>query len=438
MRSRIPKVLQPVAGQSMLRRVVETARALEPDAIHVVHGHQGEQVRAALPDADLGWIHQAERLGTGHAVAQALPAIPDTHQVLVLCGDVPLVRPETLQGLVDAAGTAVSLLTVTVPDPAGYGRVLRDADQGIRGIVEEKDATPEQRTIREVNTGLVCLPAGALRDWLATLDTGNAQGEYYLTDCIGLAAAAGVPVAPVVCRDPDEVQGVNDRCQLAVVERACQRRQAVSLMRDQGVTLSDPGRFDLRGTLTAGADCTIDVDVLIEGAVTLDDNVRIGPFTRLRDCHVGAGTEVLAHCDLEGARIGAACRIGPFARLRTGTQLDGRARVGNFVEVKAARVGAGSKINHLSYIGDARVGADVNVGAGTITCNYDGARKHVTQIDDGAFIGSNTALVAPVHVGAGATVGAGTALRGNVPAASLAVDRADHRQIADWPGPHDR
>jgi bifunctional UDP-N-acetylglucosamine pyrophosphorylase/glucosamine-1-phosphate N-acetyltransferase len=438
MRSQIPKVLQPVAGQAMLRRVVETARALEPAAIHIVHGHQGERVRAALPDDDLDWVHQAERLGTGHAVARALPAIPDTHQVLVLCGDVPLVRPETLQAVVDAAGTAASLLTVTVPDPAGYGRVLRGQDHGIQGIVEEKDATPEQRAIREVNTGLVCLPAGPLRGWLAALDTGNAQGEYYLTDCIGLAAAAGVPVTPVVCADPDEVQGVNDRCQLARVERACQQRQALSLMRDQGVTLTDPARFDLRGTLTVGEDCSIDADVVIEGEVTLGENVRIGPFTRLKDCQVGAGTQVLAHCDLEGARIGRDCRIGPFARLRPGTQLDGRARVGNFVEVKAAQVGSGSKINHLSYVGDAQLGADVNVGAGTITCNYDGARKHVTRIDDGAFIGSNTALVAPVHVGAGATVGAGTALRRNVPAAGLAVDRADHRQIADWSGARDR
>ncbi|RZU99541.1 bifunctional UDP-N-acetylglucosamine diphosphorylase/glucosamine-1-phosphate N-acetyltransferase GlmU [Spiribacter vilamensis] len=432
MRSRRPKVLQPVAGRPMLDHVLETARQLQPRSIHVIHGHGGEAVQAAFPDPDLHWVYQAQRLGTGHAVQQALPHIPDTHQVLVLCADVPLTRPQTLQALVAEAGSGVSLLTVVLDDPTGYGRILRDADGTVSGIVEQKDATAEQQRLSEVNTGVLCLPAGPLRRWLDTLDTGNAQGEYYLTDCIAMAHDEGRAVQPIACADPREVQGVNDREQLATVERACQQRQARTLMRDHGLGLADPARFDLRGTLTVGEDCFIDVDAIIEGEVTLGDGVRIGPFTRLQDCSVASGTEVLAHCDIEAAEIGSDCRIGPFARLRPGTILAASARVGNFVEVKQARIGAGSKINHLSYVGDARIGADVNVGAGTITCNYDGRDKHVTQVDDGVFIGSNSALVAPVHIASGATIGAGTILRDDVAADSLAVDRGHVRQIAGW------
>ena len=432
MRSRTPKVLHPVAGQPMLGRVLEAARALDPAAIHVIHGHGADAVRAAFPDADLHWVHQAERLGTGHAVKQALPRIPNDHQVLVLCADVPLIRPATLQALVAAAAGGVSVLTVRLDPPGGYGRILRDAHGQVHGIVEEKDASAEQRAIAEINTGLLCLPAGALRGWLETLDTGNAQGEYYLTDCIGLAHAEHCPIAPVVCTDPDEVQGVNDRRQLAVVERACQRRQADALMRDQGLGLADPARFDLRGTLSVGRDCFIDVDVVIEGHVTLGDAVRIGPYTRLRDCVIGTGSKVDAHCDLASARLDEDCRVGPYARLRPGTMLEAAARVGNFVEVKQSRVGAGSKINHLAYIGDAGIGADVNVGAGTITCNYDGRAKHGTQIGDGVFIGSNTALVAPITIGTGATLGAGSTLRNDVAADSLAVEQGERRDIRGW------
>jgi len=432
MRSHTPKVLHPVAGRPMLGHVLDAARALQPAAIHVIHGHGAEAVRAAFPDADLHWVHQAERLGTGHAVKQALPQIPDDHQVLVLCADVPLIRPGTLRALVAAAPQGVSVLTVNVADPAGYGRILRDGGDQVHGIVEEKDATAAQRAIREINTGLLCLPAGPLRGWLETLDTGNAQGEYYLTDCIGLAHADNRRIAPVLCTDPDEVQGVNDRRQLAGVERACQRRQAEALMRDQGLGLADPARFDLRGTLTVGRDCFIDVDVVIEGHVTLGDEVRVGPFTRLQDCVIGTGSEVLGHCDLASASLAADCRVGPYARLRPGTELGTAARVGNFVEVKQARVGAGTKINHLSYIGDARIGDGVNVGAGTITCNYDGRAKHVTEIGDGVFIGSNTALVAPLHVGAGATLGAGSTLRDDVAADSLVVERGERRDIPGW------
>ncbi|AGY92815.1 hypothetical protein SPICUR_09480 [Spiribacter curvatus] len=432
MRSHTPKVLQTVAGRSMLGHVLDAARPLNPQSIHVIHGHGGEAVRAAFPDPDLHWVHQAQRLGTGHAVQQALPHIPDAHQVLVLCADVPLTRPQTLQALVAEAQPGVSLLTVVLDDPRGYGRILRDGAGLVSGIVEQKDATPEQQRIGEINTGLLCLPAGPLRRWLERLHTGNAQGEYYLTDCIAMAHDEGWSVRPVTCSDPREVQGVNDREQLAAVERACQQRQAQALMRDQGLGLSDPARFDLRGTLTVGHDCSIDVDAIIEGEVSLGDDVRIGPFTRLQDCTLGSGTEVLAHCDIESAAIGRDCRIGPFARLRPGTTLATGARVGNFVEVKQARIGAGSKINHLSYVGDARVGAHVNVGAGTITCNYDGRDKHVTQVDDGVFIGSNTALVAPLHIAAGATIGAGTTLRDDVAADSLAVDRGQVRQIPGW------
>ena len=432
MRSRTPKVLQPVASRPMLGHVLDAARELEPHAIHVVHGHGGEAVRAAFPDADLNWVHQAQRLGTGHAVQQALPHIPDNHQVLVLYADVPLTRSQTLRALVAEARSGVSLLTVVLDDPTGYGRILREASGTVSGIVEQKDATPEQQRIAETNTGLLCLPAAPLRRWLETLDTGNAQGEYYLTDCIAMAYDEGWSVHPVACPDPREVQGVNDREQLAMVERTCQQRQARRLMRDQGLGLADPARFDLRGTLTVGRDCFVDVDVIIEGEVVLGDDVRVGPFTRLRDCTVAEGTEILAHCDIEATTIGSDCRVGPFARLRPGTALAASARVGNFVEVKQARVGPGSKINHLSYIGDARIGAGVNVGAGTITCNYDGRDKHVTQVDDGVFIGSNSALVAPVHIGSNATIGAGTTLRDDVAADSLAVNRGEVRRIAGW------
>ena len=432
MRSDTPKVLHSVAGRAMLGHVLDAAFALQPTAVHVIYGHGGDRVRAAFGEAPVHWVHQTERLGTGHAVAQALPAIPDHHQVLVLCGDVPLIRTQTLTRLLSAAGEEVSLLSVNLSNPTGYGRLLRDASGGVAGIVEEKDASAEQRRIREVNTGVMSLPAGPLRHWLADLDTGNAQGEYYLTDCIARARRDGYTVHPVACDDPWEVQGVNDRAQLAAVERACQRRQAETLMREQGLALADPGRFDLRGTLQVGCDCHIDVDVIVEGEVVLGDGVRIGPFTRLRDCHLGDGTEVLGHCDLETAIIGPDCRVGPFARLRPGTRLEARARVGNFVETKQAAVGPDSKINHLAYIGDACLGANVNVGAGTITCNYDGREKHRTDIGDGVFIGSNSALVAPVTIGAGATIGAGTVVRDDVTAETLAVAEGRNRQIPGW------
>ncbi|MEX0431487.1 bifunctional UDP-N-acetylglucosamine diphosphorylase/glucosamine-1-phosphate N-acetyltransferase GlmU [Spiribacter insolitus] len=432
MRSTRPKVLQTVAGRPMLAHVLDAASALKPEAIHVVYGHGGDAVQAAFANRSLAWALQSEQLGTGHAVAQALPAIPDDHQILVLCADVPLIRPATLEALVSEASGALSLLTVALPDPTGYGRVLRGEGGAVDAIIEEKDATPAQRAVTEVNTGVMCLPAQPLRRWLGALDAGNAQGEYYLTDCIAMARRDGWPVHPLACTDPWEVQGVNDRAQLAAVERAAQHRQAVALMRDQGLGLADPARFDLRGELTVGRDCSIDASVIIEGTVTLGDDVHIGPFTRLCDCHIQPGTRVLAHCDIEGSEIGHGCRIGPFARLRPGTSLADRVRVGNFVETKQAHVGLDSKINHLSYIGDTQLGAEVNVGAGTITCNYDGREKHVTRIGDRVFIGSNTALVAPLTVGEGVTIGAGTTVREDIPADTLTVETGHLRQIPGW------
>lgn len=436
MRSKIPKVLHAVAGTSMLGHVLAAAKALCPQAIHVVYGHAGDTVQTAFPDEALSWAHQAEQLGTGHAVAQAIPAIPDDHQVLVLCADVPLIRPQTLHDLITAAADGVSLLTVDLSDPTGYGRILRDASGQVAGIVEEKDATLEQRRITEVNTGILCLPAAPLRRWLDGLDAANAQGEYYLTDCIAMARADGVSVSPLACVDRWEVQGVNDRLQLAAVERACQQRQAEALMREQGLALADPARFDLRGELTVGADCFIDANVIIEGRVVLGDGVQIGPFSRLRDCQIAEGSRILGHCEIEDAQIGERCQVGPFARLRPGTTLAEDAKIGNFVETKKTQVGRGSKINHLSYIGDTRMGANVNVGAGTITCNYDGRHKHQTELGDDVFVGSNTALVAPIVIGQGVTIGAGTTLREDVAAETLAVDATRPRQIKDWRAKH--
>ena len=432
MRSSRPKVLQPLAGRPLLGHVLDAARALGPAGIHVVYGHGGDAVRAAFSDAPVDWVLQAEQLGTGHALAQALPAIPDDHRVLVLCADVPLLRPATLQALVASADDAVALLTVTLRDPSGYGRVLRADDDTVAAIVEEKDASAEQRRICEVNTGVMCLPAGPLRGWLAALDASNAQAEYYLTDCIGRAGREGWAVQAQRCGDPLEVLGVNDRVQLAAAERAWQQRAAERLMREQGLGLADPARFDLRGELAVGTDCFIDADVIIEGRVSLGDDVRIGPFSRLCDCHIASGTRVLGHCDIDRSEIGADCRIGPFARLRPGTTLASRARIGNFVETKQSRVGRDSKINHLAYIGDSEVGAEVNIGAGTITCNYDGRAKHVTRIGDRVFVGSNTALVAPLTLGAGATIGAGSTLRDDVPADTLSVEAGTLHQKPGW------
>lgn len=435
MRSALPKVLQPLGDRPLLAHVVETALRLEPDRIHVVYGHGAEQVHSALGYLNVDWVHQAEQLGTGHAVAQAIGDVPDDARVLVLYGDVPLIRPETLENLIAAAGDdALALLTVMLDDPADYGRVLRDDRNRVVGIVEYKDAGRDERYIREVNTGLLCAPARALRDWLARLDNDNVQGEYYLTDIVALAAADGARVVAGQAGSAEEVQGINDKIELAAAERILQRRRARELMA-AGLTLRDPDRFDLRGSLSAGADCVIDVNAVIEGEVVLGDDVHVGPNCVLRHCRIGDGSRIHAHTVIEHARVGARCQIGPFARLRPATELDERVKIGNFVETKKIKVGSGTKINHLSYVGDAELGSDVNIGAGVITCNYDGAAKHKTIIGDGAFIGSDCQLVAPVEVAAGATIGAGSTITKNAPAGKLTVSRARQITVEGWRRP---
>ena len=434
MKSSLPKVLQPIAARPMLAHVVEVARALQPAGIHVVHGHGGEQVRAAFADQpDLQWARQDRQLGTGHAVQQALPAVPDQAQVLVLYGDVPLITAATLRRLLAAPG-ALAVLAAEPADPAGYGRVVRDAEGHVAAVVEHKDADDEQRRIGLVNTGVVAAQAAALRRWLAALRNDNAQGEYYLTDVFAQAATEFSPAEIVIVDDAMETEGANDPWQLAQLERAFQLR-AVRALCEHGVRFADPARVDIRGTVAVGRDVEIDVDVVLEGEVALGDNVRIGPFCRLRDVALAAGTLVRAHCDLEGARTEGAATIGPFARLRPGTVLADGVHVGNFVETKNAVLGAGSKANHLSYLGDAVVGSKVNIGAGTITCNYDGVNKATTRIEDGAFIGSNSALVAPVTIGRDATIGAGSVITKRAPDGKLTIARGRQETLPGWQRP---
>ncbi len=435
MRSSLPNVLHPLGGKALLAHVIDTARQLEPASIHVVYGHGGAQVRQALAHEPVDWVEQKEQLGTGHAVDQVMPLLPDKGSVLVLYGDVPMIGARTLAPMLEQVRAgALSILSAKVADPHGYGRIVRATHGGLAAIVEQKDATPEQLRIDEINTGFVAAPVSRLRHWLANLGNDNAQGEYYLTDIVSMAVADRVPVHSVTAPDSEEILGVNDRVQLAQLERLYQRRQAERLMR-AGVTLADPGRFDVRGELVAGSDTFIDVNTVFEGRVQLGGGVRIGPNCCLKNAVLGDGVEVLAHSVIDGARVGAACRIGPFARIRPETELAGRVHIGNFVEVKKSRVGDGSKVNHLSYIGDTQMGAGVNVGAGTITCNYDGANKHLTQIGDDVFIGSDTQLVAPVSVGDGATIGAGTTVTRDVPAAKLTLSRSPQKTVEGWQRP---
>lgn len=438
MRSARPKVLHRLAGKPLLGHVLDRAQELDPERIVVVYGHGGEQVRAALSEAPCLWGEQPEQLGTGHALMQAMPSLDGLDRVLVLYGDVPLITTATLRRMIEVgAGTSLAILTAHLPDPSGYGRILRDPSGRVRGIVEERDATPEQRAITEINTGILLAERARLDDWLARIGNDNAQGEYYLTDVIGLAAREDVQVATVEPARLAEVAGVNDRVQLAELERDHQRQFAESLMRS-GVTLADPARFDLRGSLQAEPDVEIDINVIIEGEVRLASGVRIGPNCLLKDCVIGPGTEILAHSVIECAEVGAEARVGPFARLRPETRLADHTHVGNFVEIKKTRLGEGSKANHLTYLGDAEIGAGVNIGAGTITCNYDGVNKSKTRIEDGAFIGSNTALVAPVSVGAGATIGAGSVITRDAPADKLSLTRAKQMSIAGWQRPRKR
>lgn len=435
MRSSLPKVLHPLAGKPLLGHVIEAARQLDPDSIHVVQGHGGDLVRDTLDAADVNWVQQAEQLGTGHAVDQAMPAIDDEAAVLVLYGDVPLIAPSTLEPLVTAAQAGkLSVLTAILEQPAGYGRMLRNSAGDLVGIVEQKDASAEQLQINEINTGFLAAPAQLLRGWLAKLDNSNAQGEYYLTDIIAMAADAGTPVESATTPDPLEILGVNDRSQLAALERACQLQRARALMQ-AGTTLADPARIDIRGELVVGIDCFVDVNVLFEGRVKLGDGVRIGPNCVIGNTRIDDQVEVLANCVIDDAHIGKNSRIGPFARVRPETELDERVHLGNFVEVKKSKIGAGSKVNHLSYIGDTLMGSGVNIGAGTITCNYDGANKHVTEIGNDVFVGSDTQFIAPVTVGDGATIGAGTTVTREVPACELTLSRSPQKTISGWRRP---
>jgi bifunctional UDP-N-acetylglucosamine pyrophosphorylase/glucosamine-1-phosphate N-acetyltransferase len=435
MRSDLPKVLHPLAGRPLLAHVLDTARALAPERTCVVYGHGGEQVRTVLGDRGdaIVWVRQEPQLGTGHALMQALPQLATSPQTLVLYGDVPLTRVETLARLRDTAGDGVGVLTVELDDPTGYGRIVREGGT-VKRIVEQKDANPAERAIREVNTGIMVLPTARLADWLKRLGNDNAQREYYLTDVVALAVQDGMGVRAVQPQSVAETLGVNSKGQLAELERIHQRSLAAALM-DGGVTLADPARLDVRGHLECGSDVAIDVNCVFEGKVALGDRVSIGAHCVLRNVRIAADTRLEPFCHVEEAEIGAGCRIGPYARLRPGTQLAEEVHVGNFVEVKASTFGARSKANHLSYVGDTTVGRDVNVGAGTITCNYDGANKHRTVIEDEVFIGSDTQLVAPVTIGRGASIAAGTTVWKDVPPGTLALNQKTQVARGDYQRP---
>lgn len=434
MRSDLPKVLHPLARRPLLAHVLATARSLSPERIHVVIGHGAGQVRSTFDAPDLTWVLQSEQLGTGHAVLQAMPGVQESSTVLVLYGDVPLLQAATLKALVQQAP---ALLTAEFDDPTGYGRVLRNDAGELRAVVEHKDADPAQRAIREVNTGVLAYPAQLLADYLPRVGNENAQGEYYLPDVLSMAVREGHRVVAMRTENPMETLGINDRRQLAEAETLYRERQASALMRD-GVSLADPARIDVRGSLHCGRDVFIDVNCVFEGDVELGDGVQIGPNCVLRDATVAAGSTIHAMSHLEEAEVGDACSVGPYARLRPGTRLAAGARVGNFVEIKKASIGADSKINHLSYVGDAQLGAGVNIGAGTITCNYDGVNKHRTTFGDGVFVGSNSTLVAPLSIGDGGFVAAGSTLTRDVPAKSLGVARGKQRNIDGWQTPKQR
>jgi bifunctional UDP-N-acetylglucosamine pyrophosphorylase / glucosamine-1-phosphate N-acetyltransferase len=435
MKSAQPKVLQPLAGRPLLKHVIDTARLLEPAAIQVVYGHGGDQVRDALKDEPVSWVLQAERLGTGHAVMQAMPRVPNDHVVLVLYGDVPLISKSTLTELLALAGSQqTALLTVELDDPSGYGRIVRGKRGRVQKIVEQKDASKKELKIRECNTGVMAAPARHLKKWLKSLRNDNAQGEYYLTDVIGMAAEEKIEVTPLVTANVVEVLGVNDKVQLAELESAFRRQAARELML-AGVTVVDPSRLDVRGTVTHGTDVFIDVNVVLEGNVKLGDRVRIHPNCVIRNSEIGNDTEVLPNVVVDSTVIGASCNIGPFARFRPTSTLADGVHIGNFVEVKNSTMGETSKANHLAYVGDAEVGNRVNIGAGTIIANYDGANKHRTLIADDVHTGSNSVLVAPINVGAGATIAAGSTVAREVPAGKLTVARARQTTIEDWQRP---
>lgn len=434
MHSDLAKVLHTLGGQPMLAHVLNTASQLAASAVHVVYGHGGEQVRDIFDNTAVNWVEQAERLGTGHAVAQAIGQVSDDAIVLVLYGDVPLIRPQTLAPLVEGAEAGLALLTAILPEGGAYGRIVRDDAGAVARIVEKKDASEAELAIREINTGFLAAPAKKLRDWLTRLTNDNTQGEYYLTDIVALAVADGISVQTQNPATLDEIEGINSKAELARMERIMQNKTAQELIAE-GVTLRDPARFDLRGTLKVGRDVIIDVNVILEGEVELGDGVRVGPNCVIQNTTLGAGTEIFPNCVMEDATVGKDCRIGPFARLRPGSKIADNARIGNFVEVKNSEVGIGSKVNHLTYIGDSTIGKGVNIGAGVITANYDGANKHRTVIGDNVSIGANNVLVAPVNVGEGATLGAGTVLRKDAPAGKLTLNVSRARTIDTWERP---
>jgi len=432
MRSPAPKVLHQLAGQPLLSHVLDAVAGLSPNTLHVVYGHGGEAVRDRFAQSDINWVLQEQQLGTGHAVQQALDQVDEKNTVLVAYGDVPLISTTTLQALADAGADQLAVLTAQLPDPHGYGRVLR-AGARVIGVVEERDASPEQRKLNEINTGFLAAPAADLKVWLNKVDNNNAQGEYYLTDVIGLAAAAGA-VSSHTATDVNEILGVNSLVELAKLERIYQQRRAEQFMQ-QGVAIIDPNRFDARGEVSFGSDCKVDINVVIEGPVTIGNNVSIAPNVVLRRSRIADNVIIHPNCVIEDADIGADCLIGPFARVRPGSQIAANAHIGNFVEIKNSQIGSGSKVNHLSYVGDSSVGENVNIGAGVITCNYDGANKHRTDIESDVFVGSNSQLVAPVQIGKGATVAAGSTITSNVPAGALAVSRSKQRNIGNWKRP---
>ncbi len=434
MHSAKPKVLQTLAGRPMLQHVIDISRRLGAEDICVVYGHGGDDVRAAFAHEDIRWALQEEQKGTGHALQQAMPEMPDVNRVLVLYGDGPLLRGSTLQNLLSRCGdNDIAVLTVELDDPFGYGRIVRE-DGVVLKSVEEKDASDTEKSIKEINTGVICCPADKLKAWLGNLSNDNSQGEYYLTDIVGMAVADGTVVHGVITNDRVETMGINDRRQLAEAERALQRRLVEELM-DQGVAFADPDRVDIRGNLTCGQDVFIDVNAIFEGDVSLGDNVKVESNNVIRDCRIGSGSVIHPNCHFDNATMGSDCEIGPFARLRPGAELGNEVHIGNYVEIKKSTVADGSKINHLSYIGDSTIGKKVNIGAGTISCNYDGVNKHRTIIGDGAFIGSGVELVAPVEIGAGATIGAGSTISKRAPADKLTLERAKQVTVRGWKAP---
>ncbi|MDR3478143.1 MAG: bifunctional UDP-N-acetylglucosamine diphosphorylase/glucosamine-1-phosphate N-acetyltransferase GlmU [Gammaproteobacteria bacterium] len=435
MHSDTPKVLHRIAGKALLEHVVNTASLINSNPPIVIYGHEGEKVKQILAQLNAQWVQQPEQLGTGHALLQALPHIADDHRVLVLYGDVPLIQADTLKKFIQATpGDALGILTAHFPDPTGLGRILRDEKGNITSIIEDKDADANQKNIHEINSGIYLIPATLLKRWLPTLKNQNAQKEYYLTDIVALAATENIAIHSTEPATYEEVLGINDRLQLAKLERFYQHKMAEKFMR-QGVTLHDPARFDVRGELSVGRDTSIDINVIFEGHVKIGSHCIIGPHCVLRNVILGDRVEIKANSVLDGAEIAEDCIVGPFARLRPGSILAPRSHVGNFVEIKNSEIGTGSKVNHLSYVGDSEVGKNVNIGAGTITCNYDGLNKNRTIIGDNAFIGSNSSLIAPITIGEGATIGAGSTISRDAQPHQLTVARSPQRSIANWQRP---